>query len=89
MAGTKRSNSLSSPRGGVAELRVRRKSARMALVRKWYESTTGIRIITWIRDKPQAVRLHPNHHIRGDKEMGPHAPEARNEVRSSVLVELG
>jgi hypothetical protein len=76
-------------RGGFAESKVSRTSARIALVRRWYESTTGIRTITWIRDKPQAVRLHPNHHIRGGKEMGPHAPEARNEARSSVLVELG
>jgi hypothetical protein len=63
--------------------------AKIALVRRWYESTTGIRTITWTYNKPQAISPHPNQQIRGGKEMGPHAPKPRNEVRSPVPVELG
>jgi DNA-directed RNA polymerase specialized sigma24 family protein len=45
------------------------------------------RTITWIRNKPKAILPHPNQQIRGDKEMGPHAPEARNEARLNEVME--
>jgi hypothetical protein len=75
--------------GDVVESKARRNSTTLTLVRRWYESTTGIRTITWIRNNPPATSPHPIQQTRADKEMGPYAPEARNEARSSVLVELG
>ena len=51
-------------RGGVAESKIRRKSVRIALVRRWYESTTGIRTSTWIRNNPPATSPHPSQQVR-------------------------
>jgi len=66
-AGTLPVNTLSLPK-------TRREGDALTLVRRWYESTPGIRTITWTYSKPQAISPHPIQQIRGDKRWVPMRP---------------